>query len=161
MASPSVAPACTICHSIVPLKKCGRCQSALYCSSDCQRSDWPSHKSACRRPRLWYDIHRNCDDGGEHEGRLELITWSTPAADTHGEDMGWGNCLAEESEDLKRKFEDEFGGDEEKLYEYWPQAFRWTCCGGQGDLPYGCDHHGRGTKPCSCDYCHVSKADSR
>ena len=41
--------------------------------------------------------------------------------------MGWGNILAEESEDLKRKFEEAFKGDEEKLHEYWPQAFRWTC----------------------------------
>ncbi len=27
--------------------------------------------------------------------------------------------MAEESEDIKRKFEVEFGGDEQKLYEYW------------------------------------------
>lgn len=55
-------------------------------------------RQAIDMPRLWYDIHRNCDDGGQHEGRLELITWSTPAADANGEEMGWGNVLVEESE---------------------------------------------------------------
>ncbi|XP_076454442.1 uncharacterized protein LOC143289327 [Babylonia areolata] len=29
------------------MKKCGRCQSVTYCSRDCQRADWPSHKVTC------------------------------------------------------------------------------------------------------------------
>ena len=41
---------------------------------------------------------RKCDDGSLHEGKLELITWTT-------QDMGWGGCFAEESDDLKVKFE--------------------------------------------------------
>jgi hypothetical protein len=30
-----------------PLKRCGKCHKALYCSQECQRSDWPSHKRFC------------------------------------------------------------------------------------------------------------------
>ncbi|ESK97158.1 hypothetical protein Moror_6379 [Moniliophthora roreri MCA 2997] len=29
------------------LMKCGRCQSACYCSKDCQRKDWSFHKKTC------------------------------------------------------------------------------------------------------------------
>lgn len=29
------------------LKKCGKCQEALYCSPECQRADWPMHKKTC------------------------------------------------------------------------------------------------------------------
>ena len=67
--------------------------------------------------------------------------------------MGWGACVQEEAEDLKAKFEGEMGGDEKRLYEYWPQAFRWTCCGTSADMKWGCDHHGGGKKPCTCDFC--------
>jgi len=71
--------------------------------------------------------------------------------------MGWGNCLASESDELKEKFEKEFNSNEEKMYEYWPQGFRWTCCGTEGDQRFGCDHHGNGSTPCSCDFCKMGK----
>ncbi|KAJ6448642.1 hypothetical protein C8R45DRAFT_1132851 [Mycena sanguinolenta] len=29
------------------LRKCGKCQSALYCSKECQTRDWPAHKERC------------------------------------------------------------------------------------------------------------------
>ncbi|KAF5337594.1 hypothetical protein D9758_014937 [Tetrapyrgos nigripes] len=64
-----------------------------------------------------------------------------------------GNVFKEEADELKRKFEQEFSGDEEKFYKYRRQAFRWTCCGLDADLDYGCDHHGTGSAPCSCDFC--------
>jgi hypothetical protein len=101
----------------------------------------------------WYDRHRKCEDGNSHEGKLELITWTSTA---DGGRMGWGNCLATESDELKEKFEKEFNSNEEKMYDYWPQGFRWTCCGTVGDQLFGCDHHGEGSTPCSCDFCKVS-----
>ena len=103
-------------------------------------------------PNQWYDRHRRCEDGNSHEGKLELITWTSTAS---GDPMGWGNCLASESDELKEKFEKEFHSNEEKMYDYWPQGFRWTCCGTEGDQLFGCDHHGDGSTPCSCDFCKV------
>ena len=54
---------------------------------------------------------------------------------------------------LLTKTQSEMGGDEKKLYKEWPQAFRWTCCGTSADMKYGCDHHGTGSRPCTCDFC--------
>ena len=157
----SPSSGCVVCHRTTPIKKCVRCQTAQYCSVDCQRSDWTSHTPHCHPStppsQIWYDKYRKCKDGNKHEGRLELITWSTPANEHEdwSEDMGWGNVIVAEAEDLKRKFETEMNGDEAKLYKYWPQAFRWSCCGTVGDQRYGCDHHGRGSTPCTCDFCKV------
>lgn len=47
---PSLLPAesCSKCQIVKPgLKRCSRCRNVKYCSVDCQRSDWPAHKSAC------------------------------------------------------------------------------------------------------------------
>jgi hypothetical protein len=41
-------------------------------------------------------------------------------------------------------------GNFSKFYDYWPQGFRWTCCGLPGDYQWGCDHHFPG---CRCDKC--------
>ncbi|KAG2445471.1 hypothetical protein HXX76_000088 [Chlamydomonas incerta] len=108
-----------------------------------------------RKPKVWYDKHRKCEDGSEHEGELELITWNGKSDD--GQQLGWGAVMMEEAEDHKRSFETKYGGDQERFYEWWPQGFRWTCCGCTGDMPWGCDHHGKGSKPCKCDFCVMGK----
>lgn len=101
----------------------------------------------------WYKKPKYClcEDGFKHEGRMELVTWDTPAGPYNSEALGWG-ATAEDSEGLKRKFEEEFGGDEEKLFDYFPPAFRWTCCGLPGDSLFGCDHHGKDGRVCTCDF---------
>ncbi|EKD16944.1 uncharacterized protein L3040_006230 [Drepanopeziza brunnea f. sp. 'multigermtubi'] len=42
---------CTTCNkgadSSTKLKKCGGCESALYCSTSCQKEDWRTHKLIC------------------------------------------------------------------------------------------------------------------
>ncbi|KDQ17582.1 hypothetical protein BOTBODRAFT_29757 [Botryobasidium botryosum FD-172 SS1] len=147
---------CAICGKTsretrpLKLKRCSGCRTRIYCDIDCQRVDWPSHKVTCKKK--WHDKHRKCDDQSLHEGRLELITWTLP-----GLDVGWANVYLNEVDDLKHKFEVEFGGDEEKFFEYWPQGFRWTCCGLDGAITYGCDHHGTGKKPCTCDFCRMGQ----
>ena len=46
------APACLFCCEPASqrsrLKRCGRCKSAQYCSTTCQREDWAEHKPECR-----------------------------------------------------------------------------------------------------------------
>jgi hypothetical protein len=59
-------------------------------------------------PSPWYDTDsiRRCTDGNLHEGRLELITWSTPPNESNGwEALGWGHVILDEVADFKKKFE--------------------------------------------------------
>ena len=111
---------------------------------------WEGHKGSCRAKLslVWYDRYRKCKDRSQHEGKLKLMTW--PLAK---EELGWGGCLAEESDDLKQKFKTEYSGDKAWFYKYWPQGFRWTCCSTDAGMKWGCDHHGMGSKPCTCDFC--------
>ncbi|KAF8162110.1 hypothetical protein BJ912DRAFT_1006650 [Pholiota molesta] len=161
---PPSALSCSVCNkpeSEAEIKRCGRCRDRFYCGRECQAADWKTHKPKCGAvvpsapapgaPK-WYDKHRKCRDGNRHEGDLELITWPNAQEGT-----GWGHVLEEEADEMRAKFEGEFGGDEQKLFKYWPQAFRWTCCGTDADMNWGCDHHGSGSKPCSCDFCRMGK----
>lgn len=54
---------------------------------------------------------------------------------------------------LKRMFKVKYNGDEASFHKYWPQGFRWTCCGTNVGIDWRCDHHGTGSKPCTCDFC--------
>ncbi|CAJ1404436.1 unnamed protein product [Effrenium voratum] len=38
---------CKVCRAPA-VARCSRCQSAVYCSPDCQRSDWTAHKGRCK-----------------------------------------------------------------------------------------------------------------
>lgn len=40
---------CTKCSKIGDLKRCSRCKSVKYCSTDCQKSDWATHKAICAK----------------------------------------------------------------------------------------------------------------
>ncbi|KAI0036881.1 hypothetical protein K488DRAFT_26962, partial [Vararia minispora EC-137] len=136
--------------------RCSKCKLAFYCGSACQKKDWKAHKKVCddliTSPPPWYYKHSWNRDCGRHEGELELITW-----DCRAEGTGWGHCCREESASLKRKFENQFDGNLERFYNYWPQAFRWKCCGMDASMDSGCDHHGTGSKPCTCDFCRGGK----
>ncbi|XP_041358364.1 uncharacterized protein LOC121375159 [Gigantopelta aegis] len=37
------------------MKRCVQCHNAVYCSRDCQRKDWPTHKITCSKPVLPID----------------------------------------------------------------------------------------------------------
>lgn len=77
-------------------------------------------------------------------GELELITWGGV---DNGIRLGWGGIVVEESAALKRRFETDMGRDEAQLFSRWPAAFRWRCCGMDGESRMGCDHHGNGSPP--------------
>ncbi|KAI1767324.1 hypothetical protein GGR53DRAFT_463425 [Hypoxylon sp. FL1150] len=99
-------------------------------------------------------------DGTHHFGELELITWGGREP-VSNEEIGWGNCVASESAALKKQYEEQFESDDARMYRYWPQGFRWTCCGNDGDQRLGvrqCDHHDTGPDPCQCDFCHMGKS---
>ena len=42
-------------------------------------------------------------DGSFHDGQLELVTWPSRSGK-----KGWGGCVIEESEDLRKKYINEF-----------------------------------------------------
>ncbi|KAF6753370.1 hypothetical protein DFP72DRAFT_1010551 [Ephemerocybe angulata] len=39
---------CDVCGSTENASRCVQCLSAIYCSPECQKRDWPKHKEACR-----------------------------------------------------------------------------------------------------------------
>lgn len=50
------APKCNYCSKArstdsATLSRCGKCQTTLYCSRDCQTADWKIHKRVCAPPR--------------------------------------------------------------------------------------------------------------
>ncbi|KZT67286.1 hypothetical protein DAEQUDRAFT_729327 [Daedalea quercina L-15889] len=137
-------------------KRCSRCRSALYCDAECQKKDWQYHKELCSDSDRWYDKYRGCRDGSMHEGKLEMITWEWTDPD-YGCKMGFGNTFLEEADGVKHMFEVECKGKKSGFLKKRPQAFRWTCCGTDAGMNYGCDHHGSGSKPCTCDFCHMGK----
>ncbi|KAJ7091103.1 hypothetical protein C8R44DRAFT_647631 [Mycena epipterygia] len=150
--SSSSVESCSVCAKPGEISRCAGCKLRFYCGRACQRSDWKMHRKACAATPKWYDKHRMCRDGNNHEGRLELVTWESAEHQT-----GWGACELDQADEMKRYFETELGGDEEKLFKYWPVGFRWTCCGTHARKAHGCDHHGTGTRPCTCDFCRMGK----
>eukprot|EP01063_Lacrimia_lanifica_P033139 TRINITY_DN5820_c0_g2_i2.p1 TRINITY_DN5820_c0_g2~~TRINITY_DN5820_c0_g2_i2.p1 ORF type:complete len:372 (+),score=120.63 TRINITY_DN5820_c0_g2_i2:127-1242(+) len=77
-----------------------------------------------------------------HDGELQLMTW-----------------LMEEEKDVGqlRLFRTVCEGKEDVYFKHpkgTHEYFRWTCCRQTwGEGKNGCDHHGTGSTPCSCDFC--------
>jgi hypothetical protein len=40
---------CALCSSKGSSKKCSRCMKVYYCSRECQRQDWQTHKTNCKK----------------------------------------------------------------------------------------------------------------
>ena len=41
-------PLCPVCKHVPGVQRCSRCKSVWYCSRDCQKQAWPTHKKLCR-----------------------------------------------------------------------------------------------------------------
>ena len=42
--------ACGKKSRVKALKRCGKCRDVYYCSGECQKKDWPTHKKSCHTP---------------------------------------------------------------------------------------------------------------
>lgn len=80
------------------------------------------------------------------------MTWEWTNPDI-GHRMGWGNSLIEDAPEVRRRSEVDCKGKKSLFFKQKPRAFRWTCCGTHAGMNFGCDHHGGGSKPCTCDFC--------
>lgn len=49
---------CVGCGTPNRLQKCSGCQTARYCSRECQKSDWKKHKKECKHDKVLYDAYR-------------------------------------------------------------------------------------------------------
>ena len=49
----------------------------------------------------WSKKYTKCLDGGDHEGRLELMTWGSFSSNDLDEKIGWGGVIMEEVEEHK------------------------------------------------------------
>jgi len=43
---------CTVCDKVGDIKVCSSCKELLYCSSECQKKDWPEHKKVCQKVKV-------------------------------------------------------------------------------------------------------------
>ncbi|KAJ7510924.1 hypothetical protein B0H11DRAFT_1956601 [Mycena galericulata] len=63
------------CKNYEKLNKCARCRTAMYCSKECQKADWPHHKPLCQ---LAKNFPPSADpDGGEPPLQRHLRLWTS------------------------------------------------------------------------------------
>ena len=43
---------CSVCHKVGKNQRCSKCQRVWYCSKECQKKDWSSHKKTCKNKEL-------------------------------------------------------------------------------------------------------------
>jgi len=43
---------------VASFKRCGGCKEAIYCSQDCQKADWPTHKTRCKERQRMKEFNR-------------------------------------------------------------------------------------------------------
>ncbi|KFY87243.1 hypothetical protein V500_07046 [Pseudogymnoascus sp. VKM F-4518 (FW-2643)] len=56
-----------------PLKRCSKCQTALYCSRECQTVNWKSHKTTCRLPGSAPPPNPPQGSGSRHNPGFEVM----------------------------------------------------------------------------------------
>ncbi|KAJ9157492.1 Tudor domain-containing protein 1 [Pleurostoma richardsiae] len=72
---PLPLPCCATCKKTPPevtLKRCAKCSVTSYCSRDCQKTDWKTHKKACGKQQ------QNAADTGPSTPRADGRSFSSP-----------------------------------------------------------------------------------
>ena len=87
-------------HGNKKFKRCGRCKTTLYCSTECGKAAWPHHKLVCSKPEDF--IVHEC----EAEYQLLIEGGKTPEAIKAAADRG-GDERDEEEDDADGKEEEE------------------------------------------------------
>jgi len=49
-----VGAICGVCKNVCKPLRCKGCESAIYCSKQCQKNDWKSHKPLCVKDPNFY-----------------------------------------------------------------------------------------------------------
>merc|ERR1712205_199373 len=70
---PQDRTACAACAKQQTMKRCTRCKAVVYCSRDCQTSDWQTHRLLCGpNPQHTVQTEDTCSSsGGEPEPPLQ------------------------------------------------------------------------------------------
>lgn len=66
---------CNYCNEKVGksnLKKCSQCRFVKYCSRDCQKAAWPTHKQSCL---VAVDFHKTIKERGNEEFVIAFNKW--------------------------------------------------------------------------------------
>ncbi|KAF7334540.1 hypothetical protein MVEN_02283800 [Mycena venus] len=63
------------CKNYKGLSKCNRCRTAMYCSKECQKADWPHHKPYCTMVKN-FPPEKDPQTGGEPPLQRHLRLWT-------------------------------------------------------------------------------------
>jgi len=78
-----VAARCNACDKTTT-KLCGRCKIAFYCSKECQRAKWPTHRVHCGAEYQRQIAQRVHDASGQFITLTKLINGATAVTDKAG-----------------------------------------------------------------------------
>lgn len=77
--SKSIYDTCWYCRKVVgkaKVKRCANCRMVWYCSKDCQRKAWPTHKPRCMTgSNLWEQLANDPDGDDKAALHKDLTRW--------------------------------------------------------------------------------------
>ena len=125
---PEPVPECQTCKKpeseSTPLKRCARCHQTRYCSRDCQKAEWKTHKKACATSRK-NDNGRTDTEPPSQGPRVHHVnpdTFSGLLDGTYLETLPRPDAMRQLIDSYRLRIEDEytFRGDAGGLYAQEP-----------------------------------------